>query len=1191
MVQLLHVKRFLVTVPLCLLFQYALGQKAFQRLGEEHLKSQVEKWDLQESDIASLRLSDQYKTKHNGVTHLYYNQTFSDIDVINAVSGVHVTSEGKVFYATNGFEANLVNRIRDTEPAIDAEFAINMAMKNLGIESSATLELVEKQGNHSWKYACDKVSKQEITASLKYYPIVGQQDIKLVWEVTIAPNNTSDHWKLRVDAIDARVIDKNNLKISCHFPAKGLHAHDASCYHTTLPSKSKRSSIATAALPSQGEESFYNVFPIPVESPIHGERQKVASPADPIASPTGWHDIDGDEVADYTVTRGNNAFAYLDEDGNNIVDTTSLPDGGESLAFDFPFIEDAAPDSSTDAALVQAFYMVNVMHDFAYRYGFDEAAGNFQANNRGKGGRAGDHVLVEVRDGSDTNNASFSTPPDGTNGRMQIYLWDAGQSKILEVLEPAAIQGKFEAGTADYGPAITEEEAFEGFVAEAFDGSRDADKGCDEIVNEDEVAGKIAMVNRGLCFFEQKTANVEAAGAIGLIICNFEDNTIGMAGVDNITNPQIPTVSLRSSDCATIRLALREGVKIRLQIPSTTGPEFLDAAFDNGVVAHEFGHGISLRLTGGPSQSGCLGNDEQMGEGWSDFFTLVMSASPEDAGRNPHGIGNYLVRDDVDGVGIRRFPYSTDKNVNNQTYEDIMGTGTPHSLGEVWTSVLWDLYWKFVEVYGWDDDIYGGTGGNNIAVQLVMDGMKLQDCQPGFLDGRNSLLAADVINNDGQNQCLIWEVFAARGLGWDADQNSNRNRDDAIQGFETMPECVKELKIAKTVTPNIRPGEDIGVLLTVINHKDETVENTVVIDEIPAGTQFVGLSDGQDLEFEVSGNEIRVDLGALSSGQTRKISYTLQTSPDLVSTEQFFDDFETSGDNFIPAVLDEGIDIWELVDSVGASGQRSWFVPSTTRDNDQALVMLAPFRVTGNQPTLHFKQSYRIEAGNDGGIVEISTDGGFDWVYLSNEKIFRNGYTGRLNYSAFSIPFLRAYWGQTNGFEDTYADLSDYIGEEIQVRFRFGTDTETDENVDPGRGWNIDDFLIFDMQNYNTEACVSGNAAAMACTFAEGRGTIVDPSSLMTTDVEDNLVAQPKMDLYPNPTQDHINVRLSGMPNERFNLGVFTMDGRMISNNQLDGVSSAQLDHVLDTSRWPEGIYLVKITSQQLNLVQKFIKN
>ena len=45
-------------------------------------------------------------------------------------------------------------------------------------------------------------------------------------------------------------------------------------------------------------------------------------------------------------------------------------------------------------------------------------------------------------------------------------------------------------------------------------------------------------------------------------------------------------------------------------------------------------------------------------------------------------------------------------------------------------------------------------------MQLVLDGLKLQPCNPGFESGRDAILEADMLANGGANQCLIWEAFA-----------------------------------------------------------------------------------------------------------------------------------------------------------------------------------------------------------------------------------------------------------------------------------------------------------------------------------------------------------------------------------------------------------------------------------------------
>jgi hypothetical protein len=219
-----------------------------------------------------------------------------------------------------------------------------------------------------------------------------------------------------------------------------------------------------------------------------------------------------------------------------------------------------------------------------------------------------------------------------------------------------------------------------------------------------------------------------------------------------------------------------DGTTIRNEIPTVngtieelaTGALDRDSDLDNGIIAHEYGHGISNRLTGGPGNVGCLAGTEQAGEGWSDFWTLVLTAKPGQTPSQPRGIGNYVIFEDADGPGIRNFPYSTDMSINPQTYTDIATTNAPHGVGEIWMSMVWEVYWELVARYGFDDDLYAGSGGNNLTIQLVIDGMKMQNCLPTFVDARDAILAADVANNAGANQCEIWRGFAKRGLGVNA---------------------------------------------------------------------------------------------------------------------------------------------------------------------------------------------------------------------------------------------------------------------------------------------------------------------------------------------------------------------------------------------------------------------------------------
>lgn len=216
-----------------------------------------------------------------------------------------------------------------------------------------------------------------------------------------------------------------------------------------------------------------------------------------------------------------------------------------------------------------------------------------------------------------------------------------------------------------------------------------------------------------------------------------------------------------------------------------------DGDFDNLVIIHEYGHGISNRLTGGPGTSGCLGNSEQMGEGWSDFYGVIMTIEPGDTGTDARGVGTYLFGQGANGPGIRPFPYSTDFAVNPQTYDDIKTAVIPHGVGSVWATMLWELTWELVDDHGWDANIYNFTGdtnldaGNVVAMAIITEGMKLQPCSPGFVDGRDAIFAADVAIYGGVNECTIWDAFAKRGLGVSADQGSSGSTTDGTEAFDT----------------------------------------------------------------------------------------------------------------------------------------------------------------------------------------------------------------------------------------------------------------------------------------------------------------------------------------------------------------------------------------------------------------------
>ncbi len=264
-----------------------------------------------------------------------------------------------------------------------------------------------------------------------------------------------------------------------------------------------------------------------------------------------------------------------------------------------------------------------------------------------------------------------------------------------------------------------------------------------------------------------------------------------------------------------------------------------DGDLDNGVIIHEYGHGISNRLTGGPGAAGCLGNTEQMGEGWSDYYGLVMTIEPGDTGTDPRGMGTWLVGETASGPGIRTQRYDTDDNT--YTYDSIKTEVAPHGVGSVWAMMLWEMTWDLIAVHGYDSDIYNGTGGNNISLNLVTEGMKLQPCSPGFVDGRDAILLADQNIYGGANQCTIWDAFARRGLGYSAIQGSTNSKTDGTQAFDLPPgtaafsNSISKLCITEGIQNGLGGGTPSGGVYSGLGVTDDGNGNTYTFDPNVAG--------------------------------------------------------------------------------------------------------------------------------------------------------------------------------------------------------------------------------------------------------------------------------------------------------------------------------------------------------------------
>lgn len=770
-------RKFLLA-PIALLFSalsfFSFSQESKQQI-QNYLTENKEALSLSETDVTNWRITSEHISKQSGVHHVYISQEYNGIE-IHGATAVFAIKGNKVLLTGNRFISNISDKTPSASAKLTNEEAIYAAAASLNLAAPLTISRLENKNSETSVFSAEGLSLEPIPVRAVY--VVEGNQLTLAWDLSIYEISADHWWEVRVNAIDGSLINKNDWVVSCTFN----HDHSSENCTTQKENLSAIPSYLMPPPPPPPATDQYNVFALPVESPNHGSRTLVVGPSDPLASPFGWHDDNGQPGAEYTITQGNNVYATEDQNDNN--GSGFSPDGGASINFDFPLDLNQTTNNFVDVAITNLFYMNNMMHDIWYRYGFDEASGNFQENNYGNGGQASDMVNADAQDGGGTNNANFATPDDGSNPRMQMYLWSpSGTSDLLTVNSPSGLAGSYGAVEAGFGPGLPPT-PITADLALPEDGTPDIYDLCTDPVNPTILTGKIALVMRGSCQFNQKVQRAQDFGAVAVIVVNNATTApFAMGGTSTTIN--IPSVMISNADGLALIAAIENGATINATL-ADAGVFALDGDFDNGIIAHEYGHGISNRLTGGGNNSGCLGNAEQMGEGWSDWFAMVMTMEPGDLATDARGMGTYASGEPITGGGIRPAPYSTDPNVNDYTYAvtNNNSISQPHGIGFVWATMLWDLNWALIDEYGWDPDLAAGTGGNNIAMNLVITGLKLQPCSPGFVDGRDAILAADQLLYNGANECLIWTVFANRGLGFSASQGSSDSRSDQVQAFD-----------------------------------------------------------------------------------------------------------------------------------------------------------------------------------------------------------------------------------------------------------------------------------------------------------------------------------------------------------------------------------------------------------------------
>lgn len=352
--------------------------------------------------LQGARVVRDYATERNGLRTVVWQQELDGLRIFESTLQAHVTRDGALVNVASRFVPDASTAAKAgtpqpttqvARPAIDAKRAVSEAAKTVGenLPPARVAEAGEAEGPAS-KQKFKSVPLLDISTEKVWLP-VDETALKLAWEVIFTSKARGEMFRAIIDAADGTPL-----------VLQGLTEY--------LTDASYR--VYTSDSPSPFSPG--NQTPVTTQPPVVQRTLVTTGAMDTTASPNGWIDDGVNEL------RGNNVDAHTDRDANNVPDTPR-PVGSPFRVFDFPVDLNQDPSTYTAAATTDLFYWNNLIHDRFYQLGFTEAAGNFQNNNFGRGGVGNDAVQADAQDGSGTNNANFSTPPDGSPGRMQMYVF------------------------------------------------------------------------------------------------------------------------------------------------------------------------------------------------------------------------------------------------------------------------------------------------------------------------------------------------------------------------------------------------------------------------------------------------------------------------------------------------------------------------------------------------------------------------------------------------------------------------------------------------------------------------------------------------------------------------------------------------------------------------------------------------
>ncbi len=457
--------------------------------------------------------------------------------------------------------------------------------------------------------------------------------------------------------------------------------------------------------------------------------------------------------------------------------------------------------------------------------------------------------------------------------------------------------------------------------------------------------------------------------------------------------------------------------RMQMYLWSAPNPD-IDGNLDADVVIHELTHGTSNRLHGNASGLSTT-MSSGMGEGWSDFYAHCMLSEPSDPINGIYTTGAYDTYLSGPGVnngyyGIRRFPKaviaftggplnrphnpltfadvdSTQMNLNDGAYAPRFNTTADqvHAQGEVWSSALWEVRAKLIQRLGWEV-------GNRKTMQLVTDGMKLAPLGPTFVTERDAILAAAQASSEAPMADAdvrdVWAGFALRGVGANAAVlvNGSSGSTRVVESFALPNVTQSPAMTVSDANGNNNgfpePGEQLTLTVPISNATGVGVTAMTLIVAGGGSANYGAIPSGstvsQNIAYTVPANTPCGSVLTLNFTGDNNIGVVQFSRPIVIGAPT-----TTAAENFdavtvpnFPAgwtavAVQNGVNFVTSTTGPDAGPNSAFAADPLTVGGGTDLTMPA-VPIVAPAALVTFRNKYNTEPGWDGGVLEISINGG-----------------------------------------------------------------------------------------------------------------------------------------------------------------------------------------------------------------------